>query len=356
VGTAEDGPEGATHLRRHGQLLQSHDELRLVQDAQHGLLAVVGRQEAGAHIKAPPPKGDLELAVLGNAALGDVHLRLDLEAGQHRILNSLGQGGSLLQHTIHPVARQHGPLRWLDVQVRGPVLHRLEQELIHDLDHREQLPLHPATVLGGSPDRVLDEVLDAPLLAVGLVDLGLDVVLGGRQHLHPQAGQALQLVQGGDVVDVAQGHLELAPLPLHRDGHQPSSHGLRDQLQDLRAEEDLGQIDGAHTPLFRQGAAEHLGRNEAELGEDLPQHGSSALLLPHGHLELALGDDAPVHEALPQHLAGGLRGGRGRCVHVGYGRGPVMPGGPARRCGIGLEEGSYPGRDRAVADWGSCNG
>ena len=107
---------------------------RGVEDSHDHLLAVDGRDGRDAHVDVPAGNPDPQTPVLGQPALRDVHLREDLDPGDHGRVHSLGRGHDLAQQTIHPDA--HGGrfgLR-LDVHVAGAVLDRLPQQQIDEAD------------------------------------------------------------------------------------------------------------------------------------------------------------------------------------------------------------------------------
>ena len=135
--------------------------------------------------RSPAPAGQPELAVLGQAAFGDVHLGHDLEPGQMAACRALGRLGPWHQGAVHPVAGEHGAFPGLDVQIGGPVPQRLEQELVHQADDG-QFCLPGLGAPSAWRRASADDLVQARAVAVGLGRPGLDVLLGGAGHRHRQ--------------------------------------------------------------------------------------------------------------------------------------------------------------------------
>ena len=73
-------------------------------------------------------------AVLGKAVLGDVHVGHDLEPGGHRRGDGPGRGGDVVEDAVDPVADPQVLAGGLDVDVRGPLVERLEDEEVDVAD------------------------------------------------------------------------------------------------------------------------------------------------------------------------------------------------------------------------------
>ena len=67
---------------------------------------------------------------MGAASFGDVHVRNDLERGDHAFAGVRGHRADVLQDAIHPVADVILLLVWLEVNVGGPTLHGGDQHLL----------------------------------------------------------------------------------------------------------------------------------------------------------------------------------------------------------------------------------
>ena len=94
-------------------------QVRLVEETQHDLLAEERRQDGDAEVHlAAPPDLQLDAAVLGQAALGDVELRHDLDARGDRVLELHRRLHDLVEHAVDAVADAERLLVGLDVDVR----------------------------------------------------------------------------------------------------------------------------------------------------------------------------------------------------------------------------------------------
>src|SRR5438876_565927 len=69
-------------------------------------------------------------AVLGHAALGDVQVAHDLQAGDETRLDVLRRAHHLVEHAVDPVTDPHVLLGRLDVDVGCPVLHGLADQQV----------------------------------------------------------------------------------------------------------------------------------------------------------------------------------------------------------------------------------
>ena len=72
------------------QLGQVEGQVRLVQDAEHDLLAEDGGKGADAQVDGPLHDADLDAPVLRHAPLGDVEIGHDLQAGDDGGLHAVG--------------------------------------------------------------------------------------------------------------------------------------------------------------------------------------------------------------------------------------------------------------------------
>ena len=108
----------------------------LVQDSHHRLLAEDGRQGGDAQVDLAGPVAQLDAAVLGQAALGDVERGHDLHARGQGRLQALGRGHDLVQHAVDPEAHADDLLAGLDVDVRGPAPDGVGEHHVDQPHHR----------------------------------------------------------------------------------------------------------------------------------------------------------------------------------------------------------------------------
>ena len=118
-------------LLRQAQLPDADLDVVLVQEPHHARLAMVGGQHADPQVELLAAGGDLDPAVLAAAAFGDVHLGQNLDAGEQGPQQPPRRAVALDQHAVDPVANPHPVFERLDVDVRGPQLHRLADHQLH---------------------------------------------------------------------------------------------------------------------------------------------------------------------------------------------------------------------------------
>ena len=118
------------------QLPDADLDVVFVEDPHHDRLAVVGGQDADAEIVVFAVGGELDPAVLRAAALGDVELGENLDAGEHRPQQAAGRVVALYQTAVDAVADADPVFEGLDVDVARPQLHRLGDDQINELHHR----------------------------------------------------------------------------------------------------------------------------------------------------------------------------------------------------------------------------
>src|SRR5690606_42000775 len=91
-------------------------------------------------------KVPLDAAVLRQAAHGVVQVRHDLDARYDGAFEFVGQGRLLDEGAVHAVPHAHGFLVRLDVDMRGPQLHRVGKHVVHQPQQRRL----PDIVVGAS--------------------------------------------------------------------------------------------------------------------------------------------------------------------------------------------------------------
>ncbi len=158
-------------LRRKAELAQTDQNAALVQDAADNLLTEDVRQtrDAKVVILVRVTVADGDAAVLRNAALGDVHLRHDLETGDERGLDVLRQLHGLVEHAVHAVAHAHMPAVRLQVDIGGAFVDGLQD---HRIGHA-----HDGSLLGHRHRRlvILGNLSAGARLGHVLADLGHEI-------------------------------------------------------------------------------------------------------------------------------------------------------------------------------------
>ena len=94
------------------------------------------RQRRDAEVDLAAARAEGDAAVLRHAALGDVELGHDLQAGRDAALDRLRRAGHLVQHAVDPEADAQVVRRRLDVDVRCPLLQGLAEDQVDVLDDR----------------------------------------------------------------------------------------------------------------------------------------------------------------------------------------------------------------------------
>ena len=87
-------------------------------------------------IDLPAAHDQADPAVLGEAPLGDVELRHDLDPGDDGGLESLGGGLDIVKNAVDAVPDLHLVLEGLDVDVACAALDGLRDQKVDDLDDR----------------------------------------------------------------------------------------------------------------------------------------------------------------------------------------------------------------------------
>ena len=296
------------------------------------------QQRQGGHAEIHRPvaaQADLDAAVLGHAALGDVQPGEDFHARGHGVLDGQRQVHGLEQGAVLAVADLHGLLERLDVDVADPVLHRLDEDAVDQLDDRRvrggELLVGP--LIGGAAfdlefigrirhqgaevldlgdralfrlgfegeERVVLLVADTVVLAVGVDD-----VLGrGDADVQFLLDGILQLLDLERVGGLGHGELQGVAGQAQGKGHELFGRLVGEQGQGLRAGSLL--VDGHHREVVHP--AEEVGDgvafDDTALQQDASQPFTGLFLDGLGLIELGGGDVARLAEEFPDlELAG----------------------------------------------------
>src|SRR5688500_8744857 len=95
---------------------------------------MVGGNDADAEVELLFPDGHLNPPVLGASALGDIHLRQNLDAGDDGAEEPAGRTVAFVQDAVNSITDADDLLERLDVDVRGPKLHRLLNHELYEAD------------------------------------------------------------------------------------------------------------------------------------------------------------------------------------------------------------------------------
>src|SRR5271170_6109542 len=106
-----------------------------VEDAEDGVFAVDGGHDGDAEVHEAAFVAHAEAAVLGDAALGDIKLAHDFNAGEDGGVPFLGEGlHGVLQHAVNAVFDDDFGVAGFDVNVTGASLESGEDDRVHEAD------------------------------------------------------------------------------------------------------------------------------------------------------------------------------------------------------------------------------
>ncbi len=213
VGLGVEALVGLEQVLVEAEIGEPEHHARLVEHPHDDLLAVDGRERGHPEVDALAAHVERDATVLGDPVLGDVHVGHDLQAGGDGRGDGPRSGRHVVEHAVDPVADAQVGGGGLDVDVRGPLVQRLEDEQVDVADDRR--------FLGGGLD-VVDAVVGArPVHAerrlhghVGRItaavehpaDVGADLGPGGHDHDEVAADDRPQVVHGEHVGGIRRGH------------------------------------------------------------------------------------------------------------------------------------------------------
>ncbi len=272
-------------------------QVRLVEEAQHDLLAEERRQrrDAEVHLLAASHL-QLDAAVLRQAPLGDVQLRHDLEPRRDRVAQLHRRLHHLVEHAVDAVADAEFLLVRLDVDVRRVALDGVGEDQVHELDDRRVLGL-ARQLADVDVVLVLDqlEVFDVEVrhhvrerggLVVVLVDRGLDRLFRGDDDLDVVPGEELDVVDREDVRRIGGGEDQRGAGAVHRNHGVLDRHLFRDQLDDVAIDLELGEFDRRQPVLLGDELGELGFLEVTELGDLVAEASAVGARLVAGALQL----------------------------------------------------------------------
>ncbi len=291
------------------------DHRLLLEEAQHDLLAVDGRQRGHPEVDLAPVDAGGEAPVLGQAPLGDVEARDDLEPRHHGEVERARHLEQVEQQAVDAVADPRAVLVRLHVDVGGAVARGPAQDVVHDLDDGRVVGLGAELldvdeILGRRRDADVEaEILPERLVEalggdhppVRLIDGLLDGAAWPDAEVHVEAGGPAEVVEADHVQGIRGGHDELAPVPLDGDDPVLARHLLRHQLDHVQV--DPGQVlarDRLLPELLAEVLEQDLLVDEPHLEQDLPEAVAGLALAVEGGGELLVAQDAVVDEHLAQ--------------------------------------------------------
>src|SRR3954451_1628681 len=276
---ADDLGELRLHVLVEAEGSESRGLLRLVEQTHDDGLALDRRQGRDTDVEQAPGRGRVERdpAVLRLAALGDVELREDLQAGCDPGDHALRDPLDLVQDAVDAEPHGKGVFLRLEVDVAGAVLGRLEDDRVDEPDERDvRDPVVDLEIV----ELLLLLLLEQPGLLVqngagaeGLgsadepADLVGDVLARRDGQLELEARREAQLVDRMDVAGIRDSDPEDIPLDGVRDGLDPLEHVQLKLLDRVLCHADDRQVDEGKVVAAREGACDAL-RGGDSLVED----------------------------------------------------------------------------------------
>ncbi len=233
VGLEQGFGQPVAHKGRHGQLVQGQLPGRLVEQAQYNPFTV-GRGDRGhPDVYGVARQAHGNPAILGQALLGDIQARHNLQARyQHR--GELGLGGQdFTQYPINTETHRHPIFKRFQVNIRGALAHRLGQDGIDQADDRgiviaRQQVGSIGQVLGHGRQVVLGPQILGRLLRgaiATLVDLGqAPLKIFGGNFFQAKFGSKVSL-QFEQYIEIEPGTIEQGGFGFFLVQHHPMSGG-----------------------------------------------------------------------------------------------------------------------------------
>ncbi len=136
-GWCEQLLDSADLLRAHVEPVEAEAErLAAREETERNALAVHGRNGGDADVDGAGVGGQIDAAVLRQAALGDVHVRHDFQARDDRALEhaKLRRHGDFVQDAVDAVADAEVVFERLDVDVGGALVDGFADDLVDEFD------------------------------------------------------------------------------------------------------------------------------------------------------------------------------------------------------------------------------
>jgi hypothetical protein len=284
----------------------------------------------------PPALVPLDPAVLGPPLLGQVGAGEELDAGDDRVVDDAGDHVDVVEHAVDPEPDEGQLPLGLEVDVGGPLLEGVGENLVEGLDHGGGRGVEVGVGLGekllvGDVDggdaalrELLLRVLEARLEVVEALVDALDVAARRHHAIHVEAGDALDVLVGEGREGIVDGDGEAVAGLADRDHAMASGERAGNRLRDhVEVEVEGVDLDVGQPRFVGHGLGDLHLVHDAELDERLLR-GELVDLLGAAHaLHLLL-----VHHPLAQEDRQEVRrrGGRGRrcaLARGGFGHGPL---------------------------------
>lgn len=136
MGLVDAVAKACQHVTGHAQLIEVEHATGLIEQAHHHRFTVLDGHGGQAYVDGTALHADVEVTVLGQALLGDVQARHQLQARYQCVGDTLFLYHLLMQHAIDTLADAQRRLIGLDVDVRGVHLRRVLEQRLQQFHHR----------------------------------------------------------------------------------------------------------------------------------------------------------------------------------------------------------------------------
>ena len=288
-----------------------------IEQAHDGFLPVDGGEGGDAEVDFVGVVAELDAAVLGEAAFGDVEVGHDLDAGDEGGLQALGGGHDLVEHAVDAEADAEDLFVGLEVDVGGAAADGIDQDHVDESDERrlvgrllqfEDVDLAAAAIVVRQDLDLARLVLqfaddigqDGVLPVIAALDRLLDRALR-RHHRHDaKRGEELDVVEGEDVGGVGHRQRKRVSGSFDREHLVLAGHVPGHELEDVGIDVELGERDRGDAVLPGEEADKLLLGQELEPDQHRPELVAGPPLVGEGALQLLARDQAFPDEQIAQ--------------------------------------------------------
>ena len=201
------------------EILKRQVDRRAVEHPEHDRLTMVGRQRGDAHVHLFFTDLFDDPAVLRDAALGDVHVRHDLDARNDGTRQMDRRRRHFVKRAVHPVADLEILFEGLEMNVGGLLLDGLVEHEIDVTDDRRGVRLgfeiRCVEILTTDFELAEDVFHRLTLATVALVDFGFDEVVGRDDHMDFPAEGKPQIFRRLGIERIDERHIETGLVEIH---------------------------------------------------------------------------------------------------------------------------------------------
>ncbi len=324
VGLFEDFFVIAEHFVGEAEFLKVHGNVAVIDDADDGFFTVFFEHRGDAEIDGAAFEQDMDAAVLGEAAFGNVESGHDFDAADDGGVHVVRGADFFVEAAIDAVADAGFLFIGLDVNVGSAFADGVVDEVVDELDDGgvagDFLEVADVFDLGFDEGEILgadfiDDVVDDEDVGggeVGLQGVG-DVALGGGDDLDGVAGELLDFFDEEEVGGFGEGDGEDAVDEEHGEDGMFFEEFAREDIDDAGVADFGGDFGVGDAVDFGEGFAKLFFGDEALFDEDFAEKFLSALgflQIEHG-IDGGLGEETLGDEQLPDGFSFG-----GCCDHV----------------------------------------